>query len=261
MTSTALMRQTIKEYTECLICKKTLGADSREAGFMFCHDHRKCSICDGELNSNEARWCLKSYLEKYEKLDFKEGEAIDYSVITIVHPRCKAINHTVSISDSELDYLNLCRLLVTPNTDLSAVSNENIAMNASARLLKDMNHEQKLLHITMMQACIAQAQIIVKQDKEYKKDGLAEREKKHFDKARREAITSTRPATKTSEDSEELQLGHFMELHEITERKLGLEYMKKYNNGVKQFLKIGMAEQVARDMSIKALIDGGFIKK
>lgn len=250
------------QYTECIICAKPLGADSRSEGYFFCHEHRKCTVCKEDLTSRETRWCYDKYVEECEEKDLSK---IKFDVIEVIHARCYTLRHTdslVKITQSEFDYLNLIRLMIEPDMDLDRTGNENAAYEKSARFIANMNFEQQQMHLSRIQACVAQVQNAINLNPLKKKESLNEREKEKFARAKREALTSSRPDNKTSEDSEELQLGAFMELHGLTERKLALDYMKRRNKQVKNLrdaLKI--SEQDAIAMADGIMIKGGFYKK
>lgn len=255
--------------TTCLICERTLGGESREMGYPVCHDHRKCKVCGEDIPAHEARNCVALYNRKF--LDAREGEleqptAKTYEHLEMMHARCRPADvikrgDTITISQEEYDYLNAVRLCFIPDLDLNKVSNENITMNNTPRLIVNMNHDQRLVCIEKMHAFIAQTQIAISQSGE--KRTLADREKEHAAKAKREAITSSRPTNKSSEDSQELQLGSFMELHGLTERKVALGIMKDMNNAIKQFTKHpqNLPEPIARKMAIDILKSSGRLPK
>lgn len=263
MTSLHLIKSQ-EPQTECLICRKTLGAESREQGYLLCHEHRKCIQCTEDLTAREVRLCYDRYVEILEK-----DEQPNYTLIDVICPHCSVLsrNHldkdpTLSIRQSEYDYLNLIRLSVIPDTDLNQVTNENNAMIYSTRLVQNMNFEQKSLHMSKLQACLAQVQIAIRKDPEFKKGYLEDREKQKFAKANREALTSSRPVSKSAESPEEIQLGTFMELHELTDRKIALKVMQDMNKGIKSFMtSLKVSEPLAREMSLKILKDTGRIKK
>ena len=73
-----------------------------------------------------------------------------------------------------------------------------------------MTFEEKLLFERILQAALAQCQIAVHTDPKFKKDALKEREAKHAKEAKKEALTSSRPVTKSPDDIEEQRIGAFM---------------------------------------------------
>jgi hypothetical protein len=254
-----LIRQ---EYKECLVCAKTLGHDTRESGLMFCHEHNACSSCKEPVNLREALWCL----ERYHKL-LEPGQEPAYIDMDIIHIRCAGLAQTIKIerevpvSSLELDYLNMIRLSVIPDMELSLITNENNARLQSTRLVSEMDFEQKSLHLKMLEACVAQTQIAIQQDPKRRKDALAEREKRHFDKARKEALTSSRPTTKAVDDSEEIALGQFMSDHGLLERKAALKIFKQRNNSIDMLTKFGGSKEAIAIAIDADLLKTGVYKK
>ena len=244
------------EFTECLVCGHTLGQESRDLGWMLCHDCRICSTCKDPLNVRDAKYCLKRYLELLQT-----DEPPSYRHMDIIHPKCEVLRHQPSLNPSEYDYLNLIRLSVIPDLELSLVSNENVAMNMSARLVADMDFEQLSLHLKMLQACEAQVRIAILQHPKYRKDALKERESKHFDKARKEAATSSRPVTKSADDSEEVTLGVFMSQHGLTERSTAKKIFSQARKTIESLTKLGVPEELARENVMADLIKTGKVAK
>lgn len=250
--------------TECIICAKPLGSDSRNEGYYFCHEHRKCTVCTEILTAHEAKWCYDKYVEESKEESIK----IDLTKVEPIHARCYILRHRgdvtkISITQTEFDYLNLIRLMIEPDLDIDRVGNENAAYEKSARFIANMSFEQQQLHLSRIQACVAQVQNAINLNPLKKKESLNEREKEKFTRAKREALTSSRPDNKTPEDSEELQLGHFMELHGLTERKTALDYMKRQNKQVRKLLndRVCETEKDALAMVTGMMIAGGFYKK
>ena len=256
------------ENASCLICKKPLGAESKDLGYLVCHQHRKCSTCSENLSVPEVKWCFTRFIEDSGD---STGEELDYQSVEITCTKCHSLNHigadknpAAALKQSEYDYMNIVRLdMIDPDVSLSVVTNENIAMNATSRYVVGMTFEQKSIWLKKLEACVAQAWILVKQDSQYQKNYLAEREKKHYDNARKESLTSTRPSTKTSESSEELKLGAFMQDHALTERKIALKIMRDRNKSVKSLMAAfsHMTEPQAQAMADKSLLESGVLKK
>lgn len=251
--------------TECIICAKPLGADSRNEGYIVCHEHRKCVVCKENLTARECHWCADKYEEDYKQDKENPVKEIKYDVLEIIHARCYTLRHSdslVKITQTEFDYLNLIRLMIEPDLDIDRVGNENAAYEKSARFIANMSFEQQQLHLSRIQACVAQVQNAINLNPLKKKESLNEREKEKFTRAKREALTSSRPDNKTPEDSEELQLGHFMEVHGVPERKLAIEYMKRQNKQVRNLREtLKISEQEAIAMVTGMMIKGGFYKK
>lgn len=241
------------DFTECIVCKAPLGADSRDARMRLCHAHRKCSVCGHDLNAREQRLVHDRVIENEETLD----------KLVPTHPRCEAITHptaeqdpTRTIKQSEYDYLNMLRLMVIPDLQLSVTTNENNAMIQCGRLIVSMqSFDEKLLHLRMLEACVAQASIAVRTDPKYRKDALADREKKHQQKAQTEALTSSRPVGKPADDTEEQRIGAFMQKYSLKDRKVALTILKDRDKAIVGFTKSGIPTIQAID-----LVEGMMIK-
>ena len=110
----------------------------------LCHEHRKCHICNLDLNAREQQWCYDHAIESGDDLES-------------VHPRCDSRAHqsfeqdpTLTIKQSEYDYLNMLRLMIIPDPALSVETNKNNAYVQSTRLITEMaSFEEKLLHLQM----------------------------------------------------------------------------------------------------------------
>lgn len=224
-------------YDACIVCGKPLGADSKDAGFRTCQDHRTCVKCEKHLNAREVQLCHERVLE--------DGASIE--TLVLIHPRCESLTHptleqdpTRSIKQSEYDYLNMIRLAVLPDTQLSVVTNENNAMIYEQKLVTSMSFDEKLLHMKMLEACLAQCSIALRQDPKYRKDALQEREKRHIERAKKEALTSSRPVSKPPEDEKEILLGEFMRINQITDRKTAQRVWKDREKAINGWMACGM---------------------
>jgi hypothetical protein len=248
------------EYSTCIFpsCTTPLGHDSKMEGFRTCHEHRACSFCNMPLSASEIAYCHDVSLEKDESLDLK-------------HPRCSAINHpslnedpTLSIKQSEYDYLNLIRLCGFPNLDLSVVTNENNAMIYETRLLEAMSFEQKLIHLKMLEACVAQAGLAVRQDSSYRKNALEEREKVHQKRAKNEQLVSSKSPAKSLEsaleDPIELAVGLFMQEHDLKERKVAMQLWKEREKSVKLIMSVAKGDS-KMEQAIREQVTLEMIKK
>lgn len=219
-----------KQSGACLYpeCGKPLGHDSKEEGFLTCHDHRACEICSKSLNPRELELCYDVMVEDETKS------------ITLKHPRCSISNHptfeqdpTLSIKQSEYDLLNMIRLMVTPNQELNIITNENNARIQSVKFIQDMDWEQRTMHLQMLEACVASVSSAVKSlDRKKLKEVANEREKVKFKKAEQEARTSSRPVGKPATDSNEVGLAQFMERYEIKSRKVGQKMLRDRSKAV-----------------------------
>lgn len=255
------------EIKECIICSKPLGQESRDLGFPTCHNHRTCVKCELPLNAHEVKLCHKRVQEDEESID----------KLILIHSRCLILERriessanltesssndpTLTIKQSEYDLLNMIRLMVTPNVELSDVTNENNACSQNQRLIANMNFEEKILHLKMMEACAAACSISLRTTKEYRKEAFKEREERQKKQAEKQRLTSSKPVGKSVEDKEEVLLGTFMELHGLTERKSAQKIMKDTWKAIRQMTEIGIPEPLARENIIKGLVKQGILRK
>jgi len=258
-----------QEYPECLVCHAPLGYDSKMHGMMLCHEHRKCVDCGLDLTVIEVKWCVQKHIEEF-KNDQKEGlekrievNEITYTDLQVYHSRCYAYRYkpTVTITQTELDLLNICRLMIDPDLEKDFTENENKSFENAAKFIAGMNYEQKCKHQAKLEACLAEIQNAIKKDPHYKKESLAEREKSRYNDARKEALTSSRPASKTPNDVKEIQIGQFMEMHGISDRSTAKKIVADFNKSVQHMMKLGNTEPEAREFCLKMLRDTGRIKK
>ena len=253
MTPTKLQMM-LRTFTECIICERTLGEDSRSSGVMFCHDHLKCEICGDEISPSEAKWCYRRWYDLTS--DPRDKENIKN--ITRVHTRCTIPQEmTVPIKQTDLDFLNLIRLLVIPDMDLDQNSNEKIAYNASVQLIKNMNIEQTFIYMKKIESCLAQIQVARAQNPSLRKTIDAERTVK----ARTESVGSAKSSSATPKSAKEVELSTFMELHGLEDRKEASEVLKERNKAIKSMMAAGFQEEQAREMTNAMLLEQGRIKK
>lgn len=241
------------EFTTCIVCQKPLGADSRDAAMRLCHEHRKCSKCEKPLNAREQQLCHDRVIEDNAPIESLE----------VIHPRCEALTHptfeqdpTRSIKQSEYDYLNMVRLPM-PDIQLSVTTNENNGMIYCNRLVVDMTFEEKLLFERILQAALAQCQIAVHTDPKFKKDALKEREAKHAKEAKKEALTSSRPVTKSPDDIEEQRIGAFMLKYGLTDRKTTLSILRDRDRAIQGFTRNHIDTIQAIDLVEKMMVKSG----
>lgn len=210
--------------------------------------------CKEPLSVPELQWALSKHLT----------ETPDLVGLDVIHPRCAVLNRTHesdptrTISQSEYDYLNLIRLSVTPNIELSTVTNENNAWLYSSKLVANMDFEQKSLHLKMLEACRAQVEVAIAQDPLRRKAYLEERERERFS-------TSTAKTSKATSGpklgSKELQLKTFMELHGLTEMVSAEKILNTRNKAVTALMQVGFTEQDAIAACDRDLLKQGKLKK
>jgi hypothetical protein len=247
-----------REFTECLVCNTPLGQESRDLDFRVCHEHRKCIKCSLDVTPKEVRLAYDIVLENQGTIP---------QDLEIEHARCKILNHptiekdpTLSIKQTEYDLLNLIRLMVTPDLQLSSVTNENNAMIYSSRLVVDMTFDEKLLHMKMLQACVANVSIAVRQDPKYRKDALVEREKKHLEQAKQEQKTSQRPQGKSATDENEVYLAEFMRRFSIVDRKVAMKIKRDRDKAINALTELGIPLDLASKSVDADLCKRGLVK-
>lgn len=247
------------EFSECIICGKPLGQDSKDARHRTCHDHRACIKCNLPLHPREIQLAHDRVIE----------DSADISTIQLIHTRCEVVDKpaaqdsVLSIKQSEYDFLNMLRLMCTPNRELSGVTNENNAMIQSSRLIADMDFDSRLLHLKMMEACVAQVSIALRTDKSYRKEAFKEREEREKKLAEKQKLVSSspKPPKVAAVDPEEIALGTFMELHGLTERKTAQSAMRDMWKAVKGLTACGIPEPMARENVVKQMVLQGRLKK
>lgn len=243
-------------FTECVICKKPLGQESRDLEMRLCHEHRKCSKCEQDLRPAEQKWAHEKALESSDSIE-------------VIHPRCAVLTHptpeqdpTLSIKQSEYDYLNLIRLMIEPDQDLSVITNENNAMIRVQQWMTGLSSfDDKSVALKKLEACVAQASIIVRTDPKYRKDALKERDAKREKTAKQEALTSSRPANKPADDDAEVRLGSFMQEHDLKDRKVAQTIMRDYDKAVLGFTKTGIPMSMALTLVTQAMVKSGRLTK
>lgn len=246
-------------YTTCQYpeCAATLGQESRDLAYPFCHDHRKCHSCSQSLSARECQGVMRELGIEETPLEASQ----------ILHPRCSTLvrrsgdqDPSVLVKQSYLDYLNNIRLMIEPDFDLCVDTNENTAMLFSERLVSGMTFEQKCVHLRMLEACVAHTSIAVRKDPAGRKikDQLEQLDKRA--RAKQESLTSSRPTTKSIDDPVEIALAKFMQKHGITERKVGLKIQRDRKNAIHGLMVAGLSEESATELIDKELVKKGILK-
>jgi hypothetical protein len=122
--------------TECIKCQKPLGADSRDAGMVVCHDHRRCAACGLAVSATEITWCIERDL-------------------LIKHARCMVLSDGPALRDDTLrlvDIVNMCTLLIqTPDLP--------------AQLVSEMTFDQRYTFMRGIQSLSASLSVLLIKDK------------------------------------------------------------------------------------------------
>src|SRR5438552_14861121 len=123
--------------SECLVCQKPLGQETKDLDYRVCLDHRTCGACGKELNPSQVHLAQARAFEESETL----------TVEHLLHPRCIIANGhfasvgsdpLLSIRQSTFNILNSARLMLEPNMDLTIIGNENASLTAANEYCKNL---------------------------------------------------------------------------------------------------------------------------
>lgn len=210
-------------------CLKPLGNASLEEGYSHCHEHRKCSQCGFDCQPSEITYCLaNSY--------------------PITHARCLISDTSVPAAmaiETRIDLLNLCRLLIWPDSKKSVKGNEYDAELLTPKLIIHMDLEEKFIFLKKIQTIAACMSLELKKDAQAIKKEIEARESVRFEKATQEAKTSSRPTNKAPDDLYESLLASFMQMNNITDRKLGQKKWNDREKAIKSFTNLGLSREMA----------------
>lgn len=178
--------------TECLICQKPLGSESRDLGIPVCHEHRKCSKCGRDVQLVEIEYCLKN---KYP----------------ITHARELALSDQTLDTNAELS--NLARLLLWPDPSLNRQTLQQRTTTQFNLLVNLLNHEQILLIIDQAQALAAAGSLAIAKNRREIEISIQEKEAKKHKKAAAERVEASKtPADKKAESAYEIEVKTFEKL-------------------------------------------------
>lgn len=211
------------------LCDKSLGAASLEEGYSHCHDCRKCSQCGFDTQPAEIAYCLKNSYP-------------------ITHARCLISDTSIPAAmaiETRIDLLNLCRLLIWPDSKKSVKGNEYDAELLTPKLIIHMDLEEKFIFLKKIQTIAACMSLELKKDATAIKKEIEARESVRFEKATQEAKTSSRPVGKAPDDLYETLLANFMQMNNITDRKLGQKKWTDREKAIKSFTNLGLSREMA----------------
>ena len=158
--------------SECVVCHKPLGADTKAEGFTLCHEHRVCCICkENAVTSTEAKFCINKFISESEEKDLTK---LDFLDMEVYHVRCNVIaNHEpiATITQTHLDYLNIIRLMIEPNPNLNLEANiKNAVVNTNRFISQLDTYEKKVLHHRMIEAVYSETTSILGRDKKFREE-------------------------------------------------------------------------------------------
>lgn len=221
--------------TQCTFvnCKNVLGNESRELGYYLCHEHRKCSKCSQELRPEHTKLWFEMQSESTDNID-------------VTHPRCSVTyrptmndDPSQSIKQSEYDYLNMIRLSVEPDKNLSEETNENNSLIHTGRFVDQMDWDSRYLYMKKLEACLARVQISLNCDKKKIKERLDAREQVKFEEAKVQSRVSSKPVSIPVTDENEILLAAFMERNGITDRKTAIKKARERQKLIEHLTKSG----------------------
>lgn len=157
----------------CLQCSKVFKTDeikiTLKKGFV-CLSCASCETCSEDMNISEMNFCMEN------DTPFQ-------------HARCRMKTNPIKIAvtEQELQLLNLCRLIIIPDVDVSLETNVNTARLHWGQLWETMTLEQKFLHTQMMETVYSAAYMGLKKDPTEVKNKLRERDNKRTHEAHEQA--------------------------------------------------------------------------
>lgn len=181
--------------TVCQIpgCLKTLGAESRDAEYPVCHEHRKCSKCNQDVQAAESQYCLDMGIEK------------------IVHARCRALE--MPELDKELDTLNLARLLIWPDPTVSRDTNNHTTATRFNHAISRLQHDEILIMLGKAQTLAAACSLALSKNRREIEEEINDREKNRHSSAMQNARQNNlTPSDKKHKSAEEKSIQTFMAL-------------------------------------------------
>lgn len=220
----------------CTTCAKPLGSDSKDFNLdliteyqkAYCPTCRLCASCNKPLAAPELKFCIEN----------------NYP---LQHARCMSLSHDKLPLTQEVTFLNLARLLILPNREISEVGNEYEAEQAVDKLIlfHNMDLESQFLSMRKMMAAAARISLVLKKDKDAIKTEMAKRATKQLEVAKQEAKTSSRPPGKPADASYETTLANFMQREGITDRKLGIKKLTLREKAIDSYCKFGISVEDA----------------
>lgn len=254
------------EYSECVICNSPLGQESKDYGFPFCHECRMCKKCGKPLDHTEAKEAWRTYLLILDPTE-QETPNPEHARSEVIHSYCRILDPdaTITIKRSDWEILNVLRLAITPDLELSDVTNENQAIITYSKFLQinKMDHEMLLIHGRMLEACAAQAKIALSQNAEHRNEIQAQRKKK-FDKIEKDRQASLKAAAKeapakepSSRENKRVAVETFMEVFGLSDYASAKTLFNERQKFIDAQIKYGMTEVVARETVNAMLVSQG----
>lgn len=171
------------ERIECKRCKSPLGKESRDSGYHFCHKCRICSVCNHAVSPSESASALT--------------DTETMCVRCMPKPPFHSENNEVS--SEHLEYLNMYRLMMVPDIELSEQSNSQIACNTFNQWVERAapTADVMVLFLTKLESVLAECHRVMATSKIKGKIQITARDAKKYKEALDERAAPSTPKTVT----------------------------------------------------------------
>lgn len=181
MTSTTVIANPISliERIECKRCKAPLGKESRDQGYHFCHKCRICTVCNHAVSPSESASALT--------------DTETMCIRCMPSPPFHSENNEVT--PEHLEYLNMYRLMMVPDIELSEQSNSQIACNTFNQWITrvEPTADVMVLMLTKLESVLAECHRVMATSKIKGKIQITARDAKKYNEALQEREQPTAP--------------------------------------------------------------------
>lgn len=165
---------------ECKRCAAPLGMESRESGFHFCHKCRICSVCSQPLSAAETISALCN--------------------TESIHIRCMSrvpANSNGEITQDHLEYLNMFRLMISPDPNFNEKTNEDIASQTFNEWVQKAvpTADVMILFLTKLESVMAECHRVMAQSMVRAKITISEKDRNNQEQALSERLNPRTPKT------------------------------------------------------------------
>lgn len=250
---------------QCMICDSPLGADSKAAGYPFCHGCRKCSKCGQDLTSTECKWCIKEFKSLEKRINgvgntFEESE-LDYKGMEVIHPLCveRKDDPFITIRASEYDRLNQVRLAFCIDNSITSTIDIENARLAAIKLFGTLTLEEKQVQQDKITKVLVTLQLLSQQDPKHRKSMIQERDKQIMQeqaRVRDSKHTKVKEREETKPKLVEISLEEFKTKWQYADQNEASKQYTLYKNTIKtlhQTLGMEKAIQFAEEGQQKGL--------
>ena len=204
--------QVVQVTTECKVCGKPLGSDSRNEGYQLCHGCRKCKNCFVALSAKETSspGCVFQDLRNNGEWLVQHSNCDPEASPEDVSPEGSVESIEIPADyqpiQTKLDEMNTFRLMLTPDPRLSIESNRQLARNAVKPFIHEMTPDAMLLMVSKVEAIMAELSTLLAKNMVSAKAITQARDKEKFEEAQRErTVCQERNVPKTIKKSENKQ--------------------------------------------------------